>query len=155
ELVRLLEPVDEDIEETVDLVRVDGSRVLDRRELSPAVAPLGAMAAGDLDGDGDDDLVYGDEHNSLVTVPGGPAGPGEVVAGPAVLAHDVDLADVDGDGDLDAIVSVLGEFSVIAGDGRGGFVGASQSWLHGSYGGALLAAGDLDDDGAGDLAFLR
>ncbi len=115
-----------------------------------------SVAAGDIDGDGIDDLV--------VTVPGAlalilntPAGPssgGTVDLGELTPMH-VELADLDSDGNLDLAVAVqdplaAGQVVILHGAGDGSFpervvhpVGLAPWWV---------ASGDLDGDGDLDLA---
>lgn len=114
----------------------------------------GSMQAGDLDGDGDDDVVYVDLDDSLTSHLGGPEGLGVGRAGPRLAAGTAGLrlADVDRDGRLDAIVTRWSEGPVVVhlGDGGGGFVAAPQQWpLDGRA--SVVVAGDVDGDGFGDL----
>jgi len=63
---------------------------------------------------------------------------------------DIDLADLDGDGNLDAVTGASGtQIFVLRGDGAGGF-GAPQSFDVGSSPFAI-AIGDLDEDGKPDI----
>jgi VCBS repeat protein len=111
------------------------------------------IAAGDLDGDGLDDLVVPDSDGEILvvsTLERGLFAPPRSVAlasGPNRVA----LADLDGDGDLDAAVghSAANALSILRGDGAGALqVGTSHP-----VGGATseLALADLDADGVLDL----
>lgn len=68
-----------------------------------------ALAAGDLDGDGDTDLAVANREGDTVQIflqgTPGRLSPGQVVGGAAVSdgPYDVALADIDGDGDLDVV----------------------------------------------------
>ncbi len=117
------------------------------------------VALGDLDGDGDLD--------ALVTNPdtGSGGGPTEVWTNNGAgffslhqalgtyLSTGVDLGDLDGDGDLDAVFSAGGHIAarpkaVLHNDGSGTF---TEAQLLGSAFGADVALGDLDSDGDLDI----
>ena len=124
-------------------------------------APLGPgiLAAGDADGDGDQDLFANEE-----SVPGAPAllvysndGAGSFQLASSVLSslfdHEIGLGDLDGDGDLDAALIGGGfpgpsSLRVALGDGSGAYaVGATQASFSSGTGLALYDAeldGDLD-----------
>jgi hypothetical protein len=118
----------------------------------------GPIVPADLDGDGDLDIVgtlssTGDQW--VGTMLAGPGGFGE----PAYFFDDYAMghpavADVDADGDLDIVVSSSqsSDFTVLLGDGAGGFT------LHGRFraGGQalLMAIADLDGSGFPELVGL-
>lgn len=84
------------------------------------------MALGDLDGDGDLDVAVAGNScpirlQILENVGGGQLAVLQTVAFDGAYAHDLDLGDLDGDGDLDVvIVSALTDESVLfANDGQG------------------------------------
>ncbi|WAS93121.1 FG-GAP repeat domain-containing protein [Nannocystis punicea] len=121
--------------------------------LAFAIEASGPLRAGDVDGDGDADLVYLHPAGMLVTHAGGPEGLGAGQSGPFVVEGAIGpwLGDVDRDGRLDALLlSWGGGAYVYAGDGRGGFASAPQTWPMGWSAGPL-ATGDVDGDGHGDL----
>lgn len=124
----------------------------------------GALAAGDVDADGDRDLVF-------ATVAGinGPAvcmlfaNDGAGVFQRAAFPSDtapiagVQLVDLDGDGDLDVLTDAYGyQPKLFANDGRGAFVAHA---LPTSLVGHRVFVDDIDDDGDLDLwavgAWLR
>lgn len=68
------------------------------------------------------------------------------------FVRDVKLADVDGDGALDAVESTFGFIEVRRGDGHGGF---GSPIVSPSTGGDYLAVGDMNGDGRPDVALLN
>ncbi len=68
-------------------------------------------------------------------------------------AEDVVLADLDGDGNLDALFA--GRPGLLwLGDGRGGFVDVTETHLPAAHSGSAIAVGDLDGDGALDVVLV-
>jgi hypothetical protein len=116
------------------------------------------VAAADMDGDGDADLLSADDFSRAVTVRYNP-GSGVFPALPATdadfLQSYADVADVDGDGDLDAFTSGIGVGrtfgAVMRNGGTGQFTrtGISQP----TDGVAFGVLRDLNGDGRPDLLF--
>ena len=83
------------------------------------------VACGDVDGDGDLDLVTGNSDGSRLYLNDGTAVFRDVTAArmPAITAHvlSVSLGDVDGDGDLDLVSGVNGQNRLYRNDGTGTF----------------------------------
>ena len=129
---------------------------------SLGTGPTRGVSLGDLDGDGDLDAFVANraDHPNLVWInQGGLQGGtiGQLADSGQLLgdswSYDVELGDVDNDGDLDAFVANHGPFAVADGD-------ASQIWLNNGTGvfsdsGQLLgdtssravSLGDVDGDG--------
>jgi uncharacterized membrane protein len=127
-----------------------------------------AVAAGDVNGDGRADLAFADsisggsaEIDSYVYL--GKAG-GGFEATPKALrtsgARDVELADLDGDGDLDVVFANMrdnvGNYNVDSyvylNDGTGGFPATPSARLP-TTGAVAVAVADLDGTGRRDLVF--
>ena len=119
--------------------------------------PHGSVQAGDLDGDGDADIVFSAFQQSRVWLnAGGSLGTGSAItAGNAyALGRDpLRLVDFDGDGRLD-LVTVNGTWvSVLHGTGTGSF--GPPVNLAPSKGADSLEAADVDRDGRLDLVVGR
>ena len=116
------------------------------------------VAAGDLDGDGDTDLVSIDDHSNdfwaHINTGNGVFErvlPDRRVRVGAVPKH-VALGDLDGDGDLDGVVSNLGDgsISLVIGNGDGTFQSASRTIITGSGTRGTVIA-DLNGDNNADI----
>ncbi len=125
-----------------------------------------SMATGDVDGDGDPDVVLGNQ--SGARTPGGPMllendGRGVFRAAPAgrlppgsPLTKVVALADVDGDLDLDLVVGSLSSTQLLLNDGRGAFTDVSATHLAGTTDTvSAVVFSDVDADGDADLFLGR
>jgi hypothetical protein len=125
-----------------------------------------SVALGDLDGDGDLDAFYangeseGPRPNTVLINQGGAQGglAGEFQDGGQRLGDEssrkVTLADLDGDGDLDAWVANMGYHTLFFNQGDGNFSGYAPNLFADRTGDPLggtgewaVALGDLDGDG--------
>lgn len=110
------------------------------------------FAAGDLDGDGDEDLVVTNNVLYGLTVfenlgGGSFAPPRHVSSAASLKGRRLVLADVDEDGDLDAVLTAYGLWFFLN-DGAGHF----PVWVAAGSGHPALAVADLDEDGHLDFA---
>lgn len=150
---------------------------------APRMYPLGFPASdeatpvrlvtGDLDGDGDDDVVATDV--GAFTTPSGEVVDGTVAAVSlndgtgafaaagssievswtgAIWALHPALADLDGDGHLDLAVGGPGSVTTLLGDGTGGFSSPRLTEVPDTRGIDFVTPADIDDDGNVDLVGL-
>lgn len=121
---------------------------------------------GDIDGDGDLDLVFAnvafsvagaDPRNRVLINDGTGVFSDETASrlpSSAVFSLDVDLADIDGDGDLDLLVANLQAGDrVFTNDGNGGFIDATASLFPAvsSRDGLDFEVADFDGDGSPEI----
>jgi hypothetical protein len=137
----------------LSVARGDGNGGFERPVDYPAGDGARALTAGDLDADGDRDLVtVSDTAFFLLRNPGdGTLGRAEEFAAPPGTGS-VTMADLNGDGLLDLVTASTSthRVSVHVNGGAGAFA-AEVSFSVGE-GPATVAAGDFDDDGDVDLA---
>ena len=110
------------------------------------------ITLGDVDGDGDLDLLAGNTYQTTVWLNDGSgkfSDTGQVLAAPVI--RNLTLADLDGDGDLDAYCDGRQRDKVLINDGLGNFTVISLGLY--SYYGSNSQLGDLDGDG--DLDVVR
>jgi hypothetical protein len=111
--------------------------------------PASDIAAEDLDGDGDDDLVVGSDKATVLLATGdGGFAPAREYASSTGNVSEFALGDLDGDRDTDIAVGT--GLSVLLGNGRGVFASASESFSPG--GARAVVAADLNGDGLDDVA---
>jgi hypothetical protein len=135
----------------------NGSGTFGPPQLISAVANgASSVFAGDVDGDGDVDVLAALDHASAIAWYENTDGAGTFAPASSVFAHgvlDVFAADVDGDGDLDAL-SASGDDDEIAWyentDGAGSF-GPQQVISTTALNATSVFAADLDGDGDIDV----
>lgn len=132
----------------------------------PLANDVRSVAVGDVDGDGDQDLVAAQgDWNTIVVLFNDGAGAFPTRSTLSLVANrDLYLHDLDGDGDLDLVAEhekllaggvIEGSFAVFRNPGNGAFV------LHSSYRvdavgrGVEVAMDDLDGDGDDDIAAIN
>jgi hypothetical protein len=121
------------------------------------------LAVGDLDGDGHEDVATADAvpYHTLTVFRGSGTGTMQVVraysaeqdAIPLMFPLAVDLGDLDGDGDLDVVVSNFqGVWNLLRNDGAGGLTQAT--FVRPTSGATCAVLLDVDNDRDLDLALL-
>ena len=128
-----------------------GGEFEDERSVGQAVSAPLAIAAGDMDADGDADILVGANGGLFVFINDGTAtftGPNTLISGGHM--DDIELVDIDADGDLDVLMSNnYGDYAVYALPNLGGWSFGTYQTVHhhpapalqGSY---SMAVGWLD-----------
>ncbi len=135
------------------LYDVDEETRLDNRVLAEGQG----VAVGDVDGDGLADLFLAGFGGASALYRNLGGWRFEEITPPAlaledVLARGAALADLDGDNDLDLVVTVHGGRNrIFLGDGAGGFSELEDAGLAGEWGSTTPALADTDGDGDLDL----
>jgi uncharacterized repeat protein (TIGR01451 family) len=115
------------------------------------IPALGAVDTADINNDGFTDLVSGDGDTITVLLNNG-AGDFTAVISPGICNR-IDLADMDGDGDVDiASTDVNAAVSVYLNDGNGNFTGSVQYTHASGYANYILTT-DIDGDGDADVVW--
>ncbi|MCU0648380.1 MAG: VCBS repeat-containing protein [Gemmatimonadaceae bacterium] len=139
-----------------------GARFTDASSRIPVVTEANAVAAGDLDGDGDLDLVLGNAGPETVLLNDGTGRFAEsmgAVPARGDVTQDVVLGDVDGDRDLDLVVGNEsgGANVLLLNDGRARFAPSTPALPVRAAPEATrnVSLADIDADGDLDMAFAN
>ncbi len=132
----------------------DGTGHFANLPLPPAEVTNG-VAHGDIDGDGDEDIITGNAGSNFAWVNAGGKFTIKSDAVPAktLVSQDVQLGDLDGDGDLDLVEANEGANRILLNDGQGRF-----EVIASAFGDVIAresrqaALGDVDGDGDLDIA---
>jgi hypothetical protein len=156
-------PVDDEPANDTARASLDVTQSLSTTSAQQLDAPgAAAVAAGDLNGDGHDDLAVATSSGTLVFLNGASAADGHKLAftnlplsytAPS-SATDIAAADLDGDGDLDlAVASASAPNGVLINDGSGAF--RPQPLADQPSASRAVAAADVNGDGRIDLIFAN
>lgn len=119
-----------------------------------------AVAHGDVDGDGDLDLILGGAGQDRVVINDGAGVFADETTARAPAedrtTQDAEFVDVDADGDLDVVLGQEGGWALWLNDGRGHFTDASDRLPDpGNVEARKVRAADVDGDGDVDLFFAH
>lgn len=116
-----------------------------------------AVAHGDVDGDGDPDLIIAGAGQDRLFINAAGVLSDETEARlprEAAVTQDVELADMDGDGDLDIVLGQEGGHALWLNEGSGRFTDASERLpAPGNVEARKVTPADIDGDGDLDLYF--
>ena len=138
------------------LVQVNGLDALDAGDRGRDDHLLAEVAAADLDGDGDDDIIFATSSSLawIESLSNGAFGAPQPWAGSLSGLYDVQTADLDGDGDLEVVSASqnIEQFFFYENFGGGNF--GPQQFVHTTVRCIInICIADLDGDADGDVLF--
>ena len=152
-----------DLASEVSVTFNDGTGLFFQNPVAINTGATGFMDAGDVDGDGDIDIVAPTNNGDINVLLNDGAGNFSAPAtfsfnGTIFSASAVELGDFDGDGDLDAAATVgfgVGVVSILFNDGAGAFGQTLSFATNSNSGSSDVESADIDADGDLDLLVTK
>ncbi|QDV46478.1 FG-GAP repeat protein [Stieleria neptunia] len=134
----------------VNWYRNDGSQGFEKRVVMGLGIGLFDVAAVDIDGDRDIDVIHGWTNSITLHTNDGQANFQRSTIGSVDSIRSVAISDIDGDGDIDVAGSGFNEIKWFENDGQGDFTEHLVATFSGNIATAV-AIDDVDGDGLGDV----
>lgn len=135
------------------LLRNTGTGTFGPPIVIPGTSGAQSLAAGDVDGDGDADLVGMTSQAAVIARNDGTGACTITQTLPLTIGAQVQaiLTDTDADGDLDVAAPTFNAIQTLRNAGDGTFAAGPSTTVPGAFGLAAITAADLDGDGVRDL----